>query len=346
MARATPQSDDVAATGLAAHHGVAVPASFTPAPWCPGAHLQTLWPYLLRRHPRPRFQRERLTLPDGDFLDVDWCGDGARAIVIVLHGLEGNSGSHYVRGLAAHLSALDLRVAVMHFRGCSGEPNRLPRSYHSGETGDIAWLVETLSRRYPRTPFAVVGYSLGGNVLLKWLAELADAALLTTAVAVSVPFELNRAADRLQRGFSRVYQQQLVARMRRSTERKFARLQAPIALDGLRRLRTFWQFDDQVTAPLHGFADATDYYTRCSSRQFLRRIRTPTLILHARDDPFMTPDAIPTARELAPGVRLELSAHGGHVGFVAGRVPWRPQYWLEGRIAEHILPRVRSSLEE
>ena len=134
--------------------------------------------------------------------------------------------------------------------------------------------------------------------------------------------------------------------MRRSTERKFARLQAPIALDGLRRLRTFWQFDDQVTAPLHGFADATDYYTRCSSRQFLRRIRTPTLILHARDDPFMTPDAIPTARELAPGVRLELSAHGGHVGFVAGRVPWRPQYWLEGRIAEHILPRVRSSLEE
>ncbi len=314
-----------------AERGAVAPAAFTPAWWCRGAHAQTLWPYLLRTRPRPPFTRERFELDDGDFIDVDWSGAGGGPIVIVLHGLEGGSRSHYVRGLSAALCARGLRTAVMHFRGCSGVPNRLARSYHSGETGDLGWLVDTLRRREPRTVLAAVGYSLGGNVLLKWLGEGGRG--LARAVAVSVPFELARAAARLERGFSRVYQWRLVSAMRTATRLKFQTLDSPIDLGGLEHLRTFREFDDRITAPLHGFRDAEDYYARCSSRRFLRGIATPTLILHASDDPFMTPAAVPTADELSAAVRLELSHTGGHVGFVGGHWPWRPHYWLERRIA-------------
>lgn len=308
--------------------------SFRPAWWCRGPHLQTLWPYFFRRGPRPRLTRERLELPDGDFLDLDWHADGISdgPIVLVLHGLEGSSSSHYARGLLPALARQGLRGVVMHFRGCSGEPNRLPRSYHSGETSDIAMVVETLRARHPRTPIAVVGYSLGGNALLKWLGETGETNSLACAVAVSVPFKLDECANRLTRGFARVYQWELMMRMRNSVMRKQAKVRLPIAPPPLAHLKTFWDFDEHITAPLHGFRNAGHYYEVSSARQYLKHIRVPTLIVHAKDDPFMTPATAPTSAELSPHIQLELSDGGGHVGFVGGRAPWSARYWLEARI--------------
>jgi predicted alpha/beta-fold hydrolase len=280
-------------------------------------------------------RRERLTLPDGDFIDIDWSADTPGPIVLVLHGLQGSARSHYVRSLVVAAQDRNWQAAVMHFRGCSGEPNRLARSYHSGETGDLAHVVDTLVQRHPGRPLGVVGYSLGGNALLKWLGETGAAAPVGAAVAVSVPFDLAKAADRMAAGLSRLYQWHLVGSLKRSLRRKFRELPAPVDFGDLRRLRTFRQFDQAVTAPLHGFAGAADYYERCSSRQFLPHIGKPTLIVHARDDPFMTADTAPSPDELSQLTRLELSRHGGHVGFVTGP-PWRPRYWLDSRILDFL----------
>lgn len=312
------------------------PTPFVPAWWCRGAHAQTLWPYCLRRSPKIALRRERLELPDGDFLDLDWTQNPDGPIVLVLHGLEGSSNSKYARGLLAAVQARPWRGAVMHFRGCSGVPNRLPRSYHSGETGDLAHVIAELRRREPQAALAVVGYSLGANVLLKWLGEAGARAPLAAAVAVSPPFVLECAAARLERGLSRIYQWALLRRLRASMTAKLATV--PLPFDGrmLAGLKTFRQFDDRVTAPLHGFRDAQDYYTRSSCRQFLKAIAVPTLILHARDDPFTTEEAIPETCELSDSVRLELSTHGGHVGFVSGRLPWQARYWLEERIPQFL----------
>jgi predicted alpha/beta-fold hydrolase len=224
----------------------------------------------------------------------------------------------------------------MHFRGCGARLNRLPRSYHSGDTGDIGFLLRTLAEREPGTPLAAVGFSLGGNALLKYLGEGDTPSGLCAAAAVSVPFMLAEGAWRLERGFSRIYQRHLIRRLHDKVRRKFASGGCPVPLDGLSRLDTFRRFDDAITAPLHGFCDVDDYYARSSSRQYLRHIRVPTLILHAEDDPFLTARAIPGAEELAPGVVLELSRRGGHVGFVGGRWPWRARYWLEERIPEFL----------
>jgi predicted alpha/beta-fold hydrolase len=225
---------------------------------------------------------------------------------------------------------------LMYFRGCSGEPNRLPRSYHSGDTADLRHVLARLAARGNREPLAVVGYSLGGNVLLKALGERAGMESVRTAVAVSVPFNLDRAAQRLEQGFSRVYQRYLLNKLRRSYRAKLSVHPMPVPDERLDALDTFRQFDDAVTAPLHGFRGVDDYYARASSRQYLRAIETPTLIVHAVDDPFVPADAIPTENELGPGVTLELSLHGGHVGFVAGALPFRARYWLETRICAHL----------
>ncbi|HHW78021.1 MAG TPA: hydrolase [Xanthomonadaceae bacterium] len=316
------------------------PADFRPAWWLPGPHAQTLWPVLCRRRPRLSLRRERLELPDGDFLDLDWTVGARGPIVLVLHGLEGSSDSHYALGLLVAIARRGWRGAVMHFRGCGGEPNRLARSYCAGDTADIAYVVDWLHQREPAAPLAAVGYSLGGNALLKWLGETDADPPLRAAVAVSVPFLLDACARRLGRGLSRLYQFHLLRELRRSYRDKFQhRLDGPISLDQLTALRDFYAFDDRVTAPLHGYAGAHDYYARASCRPYLRRIRVPTLILHALDDPFMSPDAIPEAAELSASVRLEPSPHGGHVGFVDGRWPWRAGYWLERRIPAFLTER-------
>jgi uncharacterized protein len=318
---------------------VILTSTFRPAWWLPGPHLQTLWPHLVRRRPRLALRRERLELPDGDFVDLDWTAGATGPLALVLHGLEGCSASHYAAGILEALHTRGVRGVLMHFRGCSGEPNRMPRSYHSGETTDLQHVLDVLRRREPATPFAAIGYSLGGNVLLKWLGERGEHARLSAAIAVSVPFDLHQAAWRLERGTSRLYQWALLQQLRRSAARKFRSRPAPFDLEALHRARSFRAFDDLVTAPLHGFSSADEYYSRSSSRQYLRSIRVPTLILHAADDPFMTERAIPRPADLSPQVTLELSPKGGHVGFVAGRSPLRPVYWLEQRIPDYLKAR-------
>jgi predicted alpha/beta-fold hydrolase len=294
-------------------------------------HLQTLWPVWTKQKPPPG-RGERLELPDGDFLDLMWF-DGGGPLVIVMHGLEGSIESHYAAAVMRALQQNGFTGLFMHFRGCSGEPNRLDRAYHSGETGDFSAVIEHAVSASGKPLHAAIGYSLGGNVLLKWLGEQGAHAPLDRAVAVSVPFRLAAAGQRLERGVSRIYQGHLMKKMRHGYKARFAVRPSPLEVD-VDRLETFWQFDDRITAPLHGFSGAKDYYARCSSRQFLKSIRKPTLVIHAEDDPFMFPETVPEAGELSPQVRLELSRHGGHVGFIGGGL--RPKRWLEGRIIDYL----------
>jgi predicted alpha/beta-fold hydrolase len=310
---------------------------FRPAWWLSNRHLQTIWPVLCRRRVPLKTRRERVELPDGDFLDVDWVG-GDGPIVIVLHGLQGSAESNYARGLLREVEARGWRGAFMHFRGCSGEANRLPRSYHSGETSDIDWFARELRRREPETPLAAVAYSLGGNVLLKWLGESRKSNPLRAAVAVSTPFELGAAADSMKVGLARIYQWYLLRNLKRAVRAKMANGSCELRLSGaeLDRLRSFREFDDAVTAPMHGFQGAQDYYDRSSSRQFINRVEIPTLVLHAADDPLMHSGVIPPLEERSAQVRFEVSPHGGHVGFVSGSWPWSARYWLEERIPEFL----------
>ena len=226
-------------------------------------------------------------------------------------------------------AALGRRTVLMHFRGCSGRPNRARRAYHSGETQDLNEIVEYLTVQHPTSRLSFVGYSLGGNVLLKWLGTESTPPNVDAAVAVSVPFDLDRCAVRLNSGFSRIYQHRFLQTLHAKYAEKHPN-------DVLQRHRTLREWDDAVTAPLHGFRDATDYYTRSSCGQYLSTIQCPTLIVHAKDDPFMTADTIPTDPHLSPNVTLELSETGGHVGFVDGTL-WRPEYYLERRIPQFIL---------
>lgn len=309
-----------------------IESRFRPAWWLPGHHLPTLWPALFRRGPRIAIERERLELPDGDFIDLSWHGARGRPVVLLLHGLEGGLHSHYARPFLKTVAGLGYRGCLFHFRGCSGEPNRLPRSYHSGDTGDLEQVVDHILGSGQRL-HAAAGFSLGGNLLLKWLGEKGGSAPLQRALAVSVPFLLARAADRLNRGFSRLYQAHLLKSLKRKYREKFSRMPSPLQVD-LERIHDFWQFDEQVTAPLHGFRGAEEYYRKSSCRRFLPAIRVPTLILHDRDDPFVWPDAIPGDAELPDPVRLELTRGGGHAGFVHGFVPGMARYWTCRRLVE------------
>ena len=311
-------------------------SEFKPSRLLQNRHLQTIFPNIIYPGPLPPLRRERLELPDGDFIDVDWTLGARGPVVIVLHGLEGSAHSHYAARLLHRLHRLGLRGALPHFRGCSGEPNRLPIGYHSGFTQDLEYFTHLLKRREPQTQLAAVGFSLGGNVLLKWLGESPNSRRLRTAVAVSVPFDLTEAANTVEHGVSQIYKWTLLGSMRRSSRRKFKRIQAPFPLPNIRTLRSFRDFDNALTAPLHGFRDADDYYANCSSRQYLKNITVPTLILHSSDDPLMTPASVPSEPELSPAVTLELSHKGGHVGFVNGLL-LRPNMWLAERISRHLI---------
>lgn len=322
-----------------------VPSGFRPAPWLRNRHLQTLWPSLIRPKPHLDLHRERLELPDGDFLDLAWTREGDRPIVLMLHGLQGGLRSHYSAGQVRALERAGFQVCFMHFRGCSGEPNRLPRGYHSGETGDARHVIETIWQRAPDQPLFAMGVSLGGNVLLKYLGERGADTPLTAAVAVSVPFDLADASATLRRGLARLYDRHLLRNCVNAIATKFAHLDPPFALPDLRRLASLYDFDEAITAPLHGFAGAEDYYARSSSRAYLRAIRIPTLIIHARDDPFMTPAAIPTEAELAAAVTLELAEHGGHVGFVGRGEGLALRYWLDERIPAFLAAQLESGPE-
>jgi hypothetical protein len=291
---------------------------------------------MVRRLPPLATERERLELDDGDFLDLDWAADAPAGgpVVLLLHGLEGGRDSHYVPTLMAALADAGMRPVLMYHRGCSGEPNRSHRRYTGGDTQDLATAAAHLRQSHPDAALAAVGVSLGGNILLKWLGETGAANPLAAAVAVSPPFRLNRAADRLERGASRLYQRHLLGGLRRAIGAKYADCPeaCPVPLGELDRLTTFRAFDDRFTAPVHGYAGAADYYARGSCRPYLASITVPTLVVHALDDPFTTPDAVPAPEEAAPAVRLEIHRHGGHVGFVAGAIPGRARYWLDERL--------------
>jgi hypothetical protein len=313
--------------------GRIVESRFRPAWWLPGAHLQTIWPTLARKRPRPALQRRRVELADGDFIDLSLAG-GKGPRVLIIHGLEGDLHSHYAGSLVGRLAAEGFSPVFMHLRGCSGEPNRLDRAYHSGASEDLAEVLAALATDPEGPPMAAVGFSLGANLLLKYLGERDDP-MLGQAIAISVPFVLRDAMLRLDLGPSRLYRGYLVTKLKDTIRRKFADRPSPLDVD-IDALRDFNQFDDRITAPLNGFAGVFDYYQRASCRQYLRGITTPTLIIHAADDPFMFPTTVPFEHELGPGITLELARRGGHVGFIAGALPWRPVYWLEERVIRHL----------
>jgi predicted alpha/beta-fold hydrolase len=314
---------------------IAVPTipDFKPAWWLPNRHLQTLWPLLRRFKNKFPLRRERVELADGDFLDLDWSLRPNGPIVLLLHGLEGSSNSPYAQGFLKEFEARGWRTVVMHFRGCSGEMNRLPRAYHSGDTADLASVVKLISTREPNTPLVAVGVSMGGNVLLKWLGETGVQNPLQSAAAISVPFDLGKSIDYLQRGFSRVYDQHLLLSLKRKFELKIAAIPSLVTLAELKQFKTIREFDDKVTAPLYGFADAIDYYQQASCLPYLAAIKVPTLIVNALDDPFVPLDVVPTPADVSVEVKLALTEQGGHVGFIGGN-PWRPTYWLENKVGE------------
>ena len=300
--------------------------------WLPGGNLQTIWPALWARRPppaaRPALQRERWTTPDGDFIDVDLAAAAPGAPALVLfHGLEGSSASHYAQAFAAEAAARGWAVALPHFRGCSGEINLAPRAYHSGDFEEIGWVLARLQARLG-VPLYAVGVSLGGNALLRWAGEAGQAAAALTAAvaAVSSPLDLAAAGAAIDRGFNRLaYARMFLATMKPKALRKWQQHPGLFDLDRVRTARTIFEFDDAFTAPLHGFAGTRDYWARASAKPHLARIRVPALALNARNDPFVPAASLPTAAEAGSHVALWQPAHGGHCGFPAGRFPGHVQ---------------------
>jgi hypothetical protein len=314
--------------------GLIITSDFRPHPWLRNAHLQTLFPTLARARPPLEVRRERLELSDGDFVDLGRVGEGSGPLVVLIHGLGGTFDSKYLRGLAGYLSARGFEPVLLQLRGGGPEPNRLPHIYHHGDTGDLRYLWKWLRAAHPDRPLFSVGWSLGANVLLKALGEEGDTAPLDGAVAVCAPFRLEECAERLRRGFARVYQNYLLRTLKDMVRQRHGPLPVPTGVDLHAALaaRDFFEYDDAYTAPINGFIDARDYYARCSCGQFISRIRRPTLIINARDDPFMVPEILPTEESLSPQVTLELSERGGHVGFLGGPPGSESRYWLEPRI--------------
>lgn len=301
-------------------------------------HVQTLLPRLRPLVPLAR-ETEILNLPDGDFVELAWVHPAPvrddAPVFVLFHGLEGSFDSPYARELLRVASALGWRAVLMHFRGCGQAPNRLPRAYHSGDTADAYWVIGQLAHRYPRAIKVAAGVSLGGNMLLKLVAEQGGDGLdLAGAIAISAPLDLAASADALNRGFARVYQRHLLNALKRKVAAKLASGPLPISLTSrqLDALETFWAYDNAVTAPLHGFRSATDYYRRASAGRLLGEIELPTLILHAADDPFMPADLFSRLPAPADAVRLEVARQGGHVGFIESR-DGKLGSWLARRLA-------------
>lgn len=321
-----------------------LPPPYAPARWLPGAHAMTVFASVTRPFPRPVARRERLELPDGDFLDVDrFSPPGASPdapVLVVAHGLEGSSRAPYVRGLVALALRRGLAAVALNFRGCSGEPNRLPRFYHSGETGDLAHVVERLAAERPARAIALAGFSLGGNVVVKYLGERGEAAppQVRAAAAISVPFDLLRSARALDApGFwNLVYRERFLRRLRAKALAKAARFPGLLDVERIRAARTFAAYDGALTAPLHGFPSAEVYWETQSGGRFLAGVRRPLLALSSLDDPIVPGDTIPVeAARANPHVALEITPAGGHVAFVSGSPFW-PSYWAEARAVEFV----------
>jgi uncharacterized protein len=323
--------------------------TYVPAWWIPGAHLRTLWGKFFRRVEPVPTRRERWETADGDFLDLERLDarPGAPRLLL-LHGLEGTARSHYAQGTLAEARRRGWGADLLIFRSCGGELNRTRRFYHSGETTDLALVVERVAAEHPDSPLVLAGFSLGGNVLLKYLGERGGdlPPRLRAAAAVSVPYDLGRGSRHIGRGFARVYERHFLRSLRRKAYAKLDRFPDLVPREHVDRARTLWDFDDVVTAPVHGFAGAADYYDRSSAVRFLDGIRVPTLLLSAVDDPFLPAAVLEDVRAAAggnPALHVEFIERGGHVGFISGRLPWRPFYYAEWRVTEFLAAHLPAS---
>ena len=303
--------------------------------WLPGGDLQTIWAVALSR-PAVEYRRERWEMPDGDFIDLDWVDGPADAPLLVLfHGLEGSSDSHYARYFMAEVKRRGWRGVVPHFRGCSGEMNRLPRAYHSGDSAEIGRILRHAAEANGHAPLLALGFSLGGNALLRWLEEEAGSApaLVRAAAAVSAPLDLPVAGATLDQGFSRVYTARFLMTLKKKALEKLDRYPLLYDRSAVAAIDTIKDFDTLVTAPLHGYRDADDYWARAASKPLLKAIRVPTLLVNARNDPFMPGTVLPTRAEVSQRVTLDFPETGGHVGFVTGPFPggfdWLPRRVLD-----------------
>lgn len=318
--------------------------TYRPAWWVPGAHAQTLWGKFFRAHRPLSIRVERWETSDGDFVDVHRLdGPPGAPRLFFLHGLEGSVRSHYVAGFFEQAKDRGWAADLLIFRGCGDEQNRAPRFYHSGETTDLAFALERVLRENPDVPIVLAGVSLGGNVLLKFLGERGVGTAIShrvrAAAAISVPYDLERGSRFISKGVSRIYDRHFLRTLRAKAMAKLERFPGLFDRDGLRRAASIYDFDDVVTAPVHGFADAHDYYAKSSSLGWLPRVSIPTFLLSAADDPFLPSEVLADVRDAVRynhNLTLEFTAHGGHVGFVSGRLPWRPFYYAEWRACEFL----------
>ena len=317
---------------------------FKPNFFLKNRHIQTVYSSLFRKSQEIDYEIEKFTLSDSDFLECYWYKstnkNSTKPIVVLFHGLAGNYRSPYIQGAVLELTKNGFDTVIMHFRGCTGNDNLLARSYHSGETGDALEFARDLKIRYPKRALYAVGYSLGANMLLKLLGETKEDSPFDKCVAVSPPMDLKECADRINEGISRYYQHRLVKELNTALEKKYKRhdMQKLIGLkrEDIQKIKTFWEFDDAYTSVIHGFGNAKNYYEKCSSKQFLKNIVTPTLLIHAKDDPFMSEKVIPKPQELSSSIEFMLCENGGHVGFIAGSL-FKPVFWLEKRIRDYFL---------
>lgn len=315
----------------AAANGAEARADYCAPWWQPGGHLQTIVPATLVPLPVVAFRRERWETPDGDFIDVDFAqpepADTAVPLLALFHGLEGGSNSHYARSIMRAFADRGWRAAVVHFRGCSGEPNRLLRAYHSGDSDEGDWVLRRLHADFPHAQLHVVGVSLGGNMLAKWLGERAeDARFVTAAASVGAPLDLAAGGAALARGVNLLYTRMFMETLR---PKALAKLQLfPGAADpaALRAARTLYDFDNVYTAPVHGFRDTDDYWLRASGKPWLHNVRVPHLVLNALNDPFVPAASLPRVADVSSCVTLEQPATGGHIGFASGGFPGRLEF--------------------
>ncbi|WP_110647699.1 hydrolase [Salinicola peritrichatus] len=328
-----------------------VSADFRAAPGLRNCHVQTLLPRLLPLRQVVR-DTEIINLPDGDFVELAWARPAPRQanapIFLLFHGLEGSFDSPYARELLYVASRLGWRAVLMHFRGCGQAPNRLPRAYHSGDTADAYWIVGQVAQRFPQSLIVAAGVSLGANMLVKLVAEQGgDGLPLAGAIAINAPLDLAASADALNRGRGRFYQRYLLAQLKRKLAERLTTSSLPLRLTPLQlqKLDSFWAYDNEVTAPLHGFHSASDYYQRASAGPLLGEIEIPMLILHANDDPFMPGDLFTRLPAPSPSVRVEVAANGGHVGYIEA-CRGRLRSWLARRIEAQLMQWAPQNLRQ
>lgn len=361
----SPRSDEAArraATSVLNGAALADPtwrASTYRAPfWLPGAHIQTIVPALFSHLPLPAYRRERWDTPDGDFIELDWVdapGSAAGAttkattgataagaspnapLFVLFHGLEGSSGSHYARALAAAAHARGWHAVIPHFRSCSGPMNLMPRFYHLADAAEVDWVLRRLAARHAG-PLVAAGVSLGGNVLLHWLAQQReDAKIVSAAAAISAPLDVHAGSKMLASGFGMIYTRSFLKTLKVKALQKLEQYPGLFDAQAVLATRNMYEFDGVVTAPLHGFRNAHDYYTRATVRPKLGEIAVPTLLINARNDPFLPGDVLPARHEVSAAVELEQPLDGGHVGFMTGPFPGRSD-WLAQRVTRYLSP--------